>query len=298
MNTPNVWLPPGFDFLCGLPERQRRMSILMPITVFVDESGWKGQGGTLVLSGLGASAENWAAFSDEWQQTLSESPSINILKMRHAAALQGDFYCWSSTERDAKLKALAKIINKYVDFSLYSAVDLQDFESTFAALTKPMNDPYYWGFQNMISGLAVDLWEVGLREPFEIIFDEQKRSGLLARKYYPLHRAVFRLSAPDEGEILPTDVVFRSDDTFPPLQASDLFAWCLRKNTDQPGGFDFGWLEGELKNIRASKNSMHMDYYLMQGMQQEALVKKVSALPRELLEVYDLSFKDAKDKSS
>ena len=114
----------------------------MPVQAFVDDSGGRGQGRYFVSVGLVAHSDHWAAFSDEWQAVLRVARPIAYFKMREAAGYTGQFYRFSETERNDKLLALARIINKYVQFVVFSSIDLDAHADTWGReLHKPLNEP-------------------------------------------------------------------------------------------------------------------------------------------------------------
>lgn len=104
----------------------------MPVQAYVDESGGKGQSRHFVMAGLIAESESWAHFSDEWRACLDQSPRVRCFKMREAASCCGSFDRWSEQERDAKLLALAKIINRHAKYVTFSAIDLDAHADTWA----------------------------------------------------------------------------------------------------------------------------------------------------------------------
>lgn len=231
----------------------------MPSQVFVDESGSSGQGIHMVMAGLIADSESWAEFSNEWRSCLDEHPKIPIFKMSHAANISGYFYNFSIDDRDKKLKKLARIINQYVSCAICSIVDVQEHKKSLGLLPKPHNHPYFHLFNTLLLGSAMELWDDGLREKFEIIFDEHLSTGKKAKKYFPVIREIMRISYPNVFQIIPADIIFRKDDDFMPLQACDLFAWWIRHNYDNQEERAFDWLLDEMKNVKTSDHSCYFD---------------------------------------
>lgn len=229
----------------------------MPIQVYVDESGGKGQGKDFVLAGLWASARSWARFSSKWDKCLKTSPRIEYFKMAEAANLDGEFRFWSAEDRDQKLKKLAKIINRYVDYRVYQSIDIQSHSLTFAHLPKPKNELYFWMYQCTILGASADLYLLGQREPFEIIFDEQVIFGPRARAWYPLIRDIAATVEPAYHALLPVDPLFKDDREMLPLQAADLFAWLKRHRTADPSNTDFNWVLSLFPEVRVASSSRH-----------------------------------------
>ena len=261
----------GFSFLSGLPEPERKRRLLMPVQAFVDESGGKGQGGHLVLCALVSNSERWADFSDEWRMCLNTSPALRRFKMKDAAGLTGDFFGWQPDARDKKLRELARIINRHAEFLVYCAVDLKGHEKVHATnLPKPLNEPYFWPFHIIIMSICLDLWDLGWRERFEIIFDEEVIFGPRAKAWYPVIKRVVQIREPEAHSIMPIDPLFRSDDEFRPIQAADLFAWCIRRNTNNPEMPVFEWLLEEMQNVSLSDYSNYYDEERMSDVLQES----------------------------
>jgi hypothetical protein len=283
------WLPVGFSFLSGLPEAARKRRLLMPVQAFVDESGGKDQGRHFVMAGLIGHSESWALFSDEWRACLDQSPRLRYFKMREAASpCTGQFHGFSESQRDNRLRALARIINRYARILTYSVIDLQAHADTWGkCLPKPQNDPYFYPFQNTIMATCFELADIGWRERFEIFFDEQKISGLRAKAWYPMFRAAAQYREPVAASILPVEPMFRTDDEFLPLQAADLFAWCLRRGTNTPDDQPFSWLLEELRSVQLSKYAQYYDRERMSGvLEQSERIQRDEGLVREMTRIY------------
>lgn len=236
----------------------------MPIQVFVDDSGGHGQGRHFVLVGLVAESDAWARFSEEWRACLDTPPKISLLKMRDAAGLRGEFNRWSAQDRDDKLRALARVINRHVKFVIWTVIDLDAHAKTWANNPKPHGEVYFWPFHTITMGVCFDLWDHGWRERFEVIFDEQVIFGPRAKAWYPIVKEVVRLREPDAHEIMPIEPVFRTDDDALPIQAADMYAWCIRRNTDKPDDQVFTWLLDELRDVKQSDYSNYYDQERMQ----------------------------------
>ena len=257
------WLPSGFSFLSGLPEPARRRRVLIPVQAFVDESGGKRHSRHFVMAGVSSRSEDWALFSDEWRACLDEEPRVATFKMREAARCTGNFLNWEPDKRDERLRRLAAIINKHVDRVTFTVTDLDDHAETWGRTSKPTKDPYFWAYHSNVLATCLSLWEAGLRERFEIIFDEQVIFGPRAKIWYPVVRAVAQEAEPDASSILPVDPMFRADDEFTPLQAADLFAYVIRSRTETCGN-QFGWLLDEMKDVVGSKYSQEYNATRMQ----------------------------------
>jgi hypothetical protein len=266
------WPPKGFAFLSGLPEAARRRRQLMPVQAFVDDSGGRGHSRYFVLAGLISDAERWAEFSDEWDACLKDRPAIRRFKMKDAAGCSGEFRPFKPSERDDKLRQFCRIINRYPRLLTYTIIDLASHAETWAKIKfGESKDPYFWPFQNTIMNAALSLWDYGLRERFEIIFDEQLIFGLRAKMWYPGILEIMRIREPDAATIMPIDPLFRTDDEFLPLQAADLFAWLLRNGFDNPENRPFPWMVKELSNVVETEYSQIYDKERMEAVMNESL---------------------------
>lgn len=264
------WLPPGFHFLFGLPEPARKRRVLVPFQVFADESegAEPGSRNHFVMAGLIGHSQHWALFSDEWRACLLSGPRhLDYFKMKEAAGKpSGQFHGWSLKERDDKVRDLARIINKYAQIVTWSIIDLDAHAQTWARrLPKPNSEPYFWPFQNTILATLFTLWDAGVREKFEVIFDENVIFGPRARSWYPMVREVGYVREPEASSILPVDALFRDDKEFLPLQAADLYAWTLRKANNDPSYNEFHWLLDELRNVKTTDYSQYYDLERMQS---------------------------------
>lgn len=232
----------------------------MPVQAFVDDSGGRGQGKHLVSCGLVAHSDRWAMFSEDWSACLEADPAIKYFKMREAAGFSGQFFGFTEKERNDKLLQLAGAIDHHVGFVVFSSFDLEAHEQTwFKRVKKPMNEPYFWTFHNTIHAVMFELWDIGWREPFEIIFDEQDIFGPRARRYYSAIRAGMSVREKDASVLLPADPMFRDDLESKPLQACDFIAWCGRRDANDPANRPFPWLDDAIRKPYVSEYSQYYD---------------------------------------
>jgi hypothetical protein len=162
---------------------------------------------------------------------------------------------WVSTEETADKG------NEYSHRRILKPTATQD-GGTSPYVGKPMNEPYFWPYQNTILATAFTLQDKGWRERFEAIFDENLIFGTRAKMWYPVIRETIRIQEPAAYPLLPVDPMFKTDDEFLPLQACDLFAWCFREGTDLgPAAEDrpFEWLLAHLNHVSRSDHAQYYD---------------------------------------
>lgn len=259
----------------------------MHIQVFADESGGKGHSENFTLVGLMADAEDWFQFSIEWEQCLREAPAVRgAFKMSHAARLKGAFNRWSQDQRDEKLRSLARIINRHVGCVLYCNMHLPAHAAIWEPMGIPNSDVWVGAFNSFVLGTCFELWDAGLRAPYEIIFDENVIFGPRAKRHFPVMREVVRIKEPETYSILPVEPIFEKDENCPPLQAADLFAYCIRHNTDNPAHPIFEWLLDELRNVKGSEYSSHYDAERMRKVKEDSYRNLRTGLPSSLSDVW------------
>jgi hypothetical protein len=260
----------------------------MPAQLFVDDSGGKGHSKHFVLAGLVSDSGRWRGFCSEWRECLTEQPEIPLFKMREAATLTGAFHKFTKQQRDDRLRKLAAIINHHVEFAIWTAIDLDAHANTWSKLGKPSSEPYFWCLHALVLGTCFDLWEeCGWRERFEAYFDEQLIFGERARKWLPFISELMRHAHPIESALLPDDLIFCKDDDFPQIQAADLWAWCIRRNTDNPEEGSFNWLIGEMSNVSQSNYCNYYDLERMTAVVNESYrIAQSGGVPNHLVPLY------------
>src|SRR5436305_305419 len=95
---------------------KRRNRILVMLQAYFDDSlggNFHGRPMVLVLGGFIATAEAWAAFSDEWQRILDFPPRISVFKMNDAMLGKGELRGVPKDVRDEKIKLLASTANDH-----------------------------------------------------------------------------------------------------------------------------------------------------------------------------------------
>lgn len=128
----------------GLPGEERRKRLLFMLQAYIDES-FSNESSIYAMAGFIASAEKWAAFSDEWSQFLDMGPSIEHFKMNDAMKLVGEFRGWREGSRDEKLKLLMGTIADHTSGAVACVISRDQYESVFRAndLPKQLWSPYY-----------------------------------------------------------------------------------------------------------------------------------------------------------
>jgi hypothetical protein len=192
---------------------------------------------------------------------------------------------WSVAARDQKFIQFASIINRYAKIVTWSVIDLVAHKKIWGALPKPQCEPYFHPFQNTILAACFALWDAGHRERFEMIFDQHVIFGPRARRWYPMIYEIAKMREPEAAQILPVDPMFRDDNEFLPLQAADLYAWSIRRATNQPSYSEFHWLLEHLSSVQATDYSQYYDEERMTSVAMQTIDNLKNGLPENLLKL-------------
>jgi hypothetical protein len=237
-NRPEVWLPRGFEFLSGLPTIARKRRIIVPLQAWIDESGGKGQGGYLTLAGFIGEAQHWATFSDEWRDELNQDPYLPYLSTSDAISLGGVFHRWPLAQRDAKVRRLIRIANRYPLTLIFVSLELAAHtkfiprlvhrrrKSAGAKRLRTLSEqPYHFCFTVISSATILEVLLRNRFERFEIFFDDNDILGPRVKEWWPVYLAALE---PHERVVAPEDPMFRDDKKFMPLQLADFAAGMIR----------------------------------------------------------------------
>lgn len=233
----------------GLAWSDADSRLLMVLQAYVDDSR---KDGLLVLAGFIASAEQWARFTIEWEELLP-------LARRGGKDWKFRFKMSEMAQSKEGLRDTAafwRVIERNVAFAFSVAVNEWDVRRALArtVLVRPAvpvdwgtrSNTYFIAFQSLMDALHSFDWNqvTGGHYPagvVDFIFDEQaeKKAILSAWSEYLDHpqRQPYRARYGATPR-------FEADDQFLPLQAADLWAWWVRKWTEDGtpekiGGMDF-----------------------------------------------------------
>lgn len=215
---------------------------LMVLQAFIDES--VDDSGVLVLAGYIASAEEWAAFSREWEKmlpagTLNDRGEYHF-KMSEMAL---------SPERMSRLPGFHTIINKHVRLSVACAIreaDIQRAASRLRFAEAPavklqhLTDPWFLCFLFLMNtfhkerALHPELFN--LDEPVDFYFDDTSVKHAVLDSW----STYLEWRPPEYRDLYGATPRFEDDQVFLPLQAADFRAWWVRKWVVEHGIFEAG----------------------------------------------------------
>lgn len=211
--------------MCGLPAPHRGRAELVPLKVYIDESG-DGQPPVLVLAGWIATAAQWASFADEWDK-LRRAYRFKVLHMDDAMKFNGEFAGWHTDRRDECVVQAQRIINDHVKGGVAYALPLEPYRRVIQSdvdAPKLTRNSYCYAFFNLIKNMSNDSVSLGIDEPIDFIFDERvkdKHQIFCAWDSFVAHGIEDRI-------YIGSTPIFADDSRVLPLQAADLAAWCVR----------------------------------------------------------------------
>jgi hypothetical protein len=250
-----VWLPRGFEFLSGLPDRKRRKRGILAYQAWIDDSGGKGVGKVLLLGGLFGTADAMASLADQWDRELRAHVPLPIgfFKSYEASHLTGQFLDWSEDGRNQKVLRLARLLNRDDLTVLFVCVDLASHKQMESIVGGPIgsvkrhgySQPYLLAHTNVMMAVAQEMRSCESTDRIEVIFDEQFTYRKEAKQIHDDLRA----NAPDWlRPYLPIEPFFRDDHDFVVLQAADMLMGEFRMRIEETQR----WPTIELDRLRLS----------------------------------------------
>jgi hypothetical protein len=219
----------------GYPSKYWPLKTLVFLQAFVDDSASDTGDRRLFLAGYIANAETWAAFSNDWQETLEASPRIQFLHMVEAQNLRDQFAGWSAPARDAKLMALAQIIRKYRLLHVWASVSRTEYTRLVGNIAPyPLKSPYFGCFMAVMSTLAryLEMHKRNDVPPVDFIFDDHSAVSGWAGLWFNWIREDMKH---EWKKYLGATPVFKDDKALVALQAADMLAWTLRREHERGG---------------------------------------------------------------
>lgn len=234
-----------WELMSGFPSPERQARLMMVLQACLDDSGELDQtiNPVFVLAGFIAESESWASFSHDWRTALDAPPSINYFKMAEAANLRDQFGGLCREQANAKIHHLVAVIKKYTGMRISISVDKLAFFKYIRSMEYPVRNnnvdkPYCLAFQWILlevpkMQLLHSFYFGSKPRPVDFIFDEQGEIGLEAQgTWLFIKRLAERLAQAGKTDFRPclgAMPKFENEKNFLPLQASDLYAWHLRR---------------------------------------------------------------------
>jgi hypothetical protein len=210
-----------------LSESVRR--VLVVVQAFMDESE---DDEFFVIAGYVATAETWAAFSQDWEKTLPyglrDKNGSWYFKMVDMAAVP---------ERMARVPAFYRIIEKYPMLPISCTLRRVDLERAKKRIWVPhaainwgyADNAYRFSFRNLLDTFhakrAIFGNVLSENQPVDFIFDERSEKAPILSEWEGFKEMQIAKGFTQYG----ATPRFEDDYKFLPLQAADLWAWWVRQ---------------------------------------------------------------------
>ncbi|HLH76619.1 MAG TPA: hypothetical protein VKV28_07415 [Candidatus Binataceae bacterium] len=182
----------GAAVLVRLADRKHRVLmtlIVKPHNAFFDESGTHDESDLVVVGGLLATYEAWAAAELEWNRILAtkrdkNERSLEVFHYTDFMARQPP-WDWPTPERDRFMERLTTVIGEHATLGIAYGVFREDYESELLpSLQAEFRNMYHCCSYFCLEGLVK--WSrtftgPALPRPIEFLFDRQKRLRRLRR---------------------------------------------------------------------------------------------------------------------
>jgi len=216
--------------------------------VYFDESGTHDDSEAAVVAGFVSNETKWKAFSQSWQKVLADS-GLGYFRMSEFENRRGQFAGWTENEKRTLLSKLLPIIHEHTFWSIGCIVLRQQFDELVSSEAKEICGDAY-GFAALICWRNLgqlfqseDAWmdcrmEAGAKGSgsLELLVEEDLK--------FPSWREAHRIHS----------LSFLDKREFPPLQAADILAYELYKQSSRIFGEEKRPVRYPLTNLSAIKH--------------------------------------------
>jgi hypothetical protein len=166
------------------------------------------------------------------------------VKAEEAFPLRKQFQGWDETDRDTRLLAFAKLIERYELICVETVIRYDDFDDLVKQNRGPFKSPPVFGVTCILTALLHAMNNFANPYELDFFFDKDSvKQGDLDRAY-----KLFHSDHQGEAAFLPNRPIMRNDKCWMPLQAADLYAWHVRRDH-----FEGGKLDTELWRVLKSR---------------------------------------------
>jgi hypothetical protein len=221
--------------VCGFPEQKRRKRLLGMFQVYLDESVGDPPQRIFAMCGFIGTAENWAAFSDEWQRHLDfRSAHYRKLEYFRLSEMHSErdkerirwFYDVAAAHARCtvclfiELPVLERVVDECPWRKRYGEAKHVQYAK------EACKNPYFWAFVELFTWLP-EQEAVAINSEIDFFFDETDSFNkfLCMQAWDTLKRQ----ASPKMLALMGGSPAFRDDRKVLPLQAADLLAGTTRQ---------------------------------------------------------------------
>jgi hypothetical protein len=224
----------------GSPSGKRERHRLMVLQAYIDDSGNEPSHDVVcVLGGFVTQTDDWARFSDEWQNALDIHPKFDYFKMSEANSLVEQFSPakgWTEQLRDSRVSLLADIAHRHTRLATHVYIRHDDFDKYIRSQLMPYRQlssdhPYPLLCIQLMLQLAEFKSNIGDESGahMDLFLDTQTGFENDVMQWWRLFLALDDVDGSKLADRLGNNPPpFRNSKQFLPLQAADLFVWHRR----------------------------------------------------------------------
>jgi hypothetical protein len=208
----------------------------LALQAYLDDSRSENGNGTFVLAGYIARADRWAAFAKEWEELLPFVPldSKNQRNFKMSLMAMND-------ERMERVPPFFKVIEKHVLASISVRINVKDLQAAKRRIVFPdcdidfgyVDNPYLFTIRALYDQFHIhkSQWSnfIPTDESVDFIFDDDSDKATVLSEWA---RYIDNRSN-EVKDLYGAAPRFENDEVVLPLQAADLWAWWVRKWTDE-----------------------------------------------------------------
>jgi hypothetical protein len=187
----------------------------------------------MAMAGLVATAHQVAALTEEWTRALRATTpgKIAYFKLDEAINLYGEFQHWSEGNRDAKIRQMAKVIDRDDMFLLGSVLNVEAHDRILRRVWRrakgdnrhSLVHPYMMLCEHVLVATVQRGLDLHITERMHIVYDDNAKYGPMFAGGYQDYLASLRHS-PDWLAVMPFQPTFSNDKELVLLQAADMLA--------------------------------------------------------------------------
>jgi hypothetical protein len=208
---------------------------VLSFTAYFDESGTHDGSEAVVVAGYLSTAERWIAFEAVWKATLADFDLPAFHMTDFAQNNNPPFKRWPEARRRDCFGRLLTIINQHVIGSVASVIPVRLYEQVFSPEAKAYVGGAYGlaAMQcQMVLGQVLRL--TGVEGMIDYVFESGAEGvGQVAHAFNEIIR-----EPGAQNHFRPLSVAFRDKRQFAPLQAADILAYELHKQSPRDWGID------------------------------------------------------------
>jgi len=226
------------------------------VTVYFDDSGTHPEANTAIAACYVSTVDKWKNFESDWRAILKEEKfaSFHMADFAASKASKNEFSGWDDDKRRRVLRKLCATINIRIRTGFVAAVKKRDYDDLITGDFRKYCGEHHYTFALRTCANGLGQW----RRRFEpsatmhYVFDQMTKGHGKSEiiRVMDAARDESKRESLGSGVIVLGGYTFEDKKKFPPLQASDILAWCgFQVSQHLTVGRPFSWIAKEALRI-------------------------------------------------